>query len=925
MFYDLNKKLLILTIAIFSACSLFADNEPVQDNERRQYLEAIKLVERVVEELPAHLKADSSPIIASLYNEYLTHFLGQNEAELDPRTVPAVLGMTGVVNRYFNGLIEDIRRNGVVISDQVDMNAVGSLETNMASLGLEVIEVDKRIKKLRDSGLKSADLYYVAVTTSGEIVAFAVPEKIGGTVKVGHEYVLIEKIIESYLGKKILRDRGYKVVDGGLMVVMRSDKFAPEGTDIDSYKRALEKQRTNKINSLRIRASKEVVNSITKKLGPKVLVIEVGSEDVVGLKEVRLDKIAPNVLKSDKWVPQRNNPIHLTKGDVFKLLENSGDQLLMYPYDSFEAVIDMITYGAKDPNVKSILITLYRTADGDEGKIIQALEDAIKNGKRVNAIIEARARGNELSNLEIMERLVNAAERYNAKDRVTITYQSGGMKVHAKLVIFERYDGKKYAYIPTGNLHEKTAGTYTDIGLFTADQSVIYDLVTFMDNINNEDMSPLFRSGKVFAAPWNLRVKLESLIKEQTALGSEGHIIIKANIMTDPNIISLLDSAKKAGVEVDAIIRERSLADEDLGVKSILGPFLEHMRIYQFGRGTEAKVYLSSGDPSVSKLDLRYELFIETTDPKVKKDLMDVLVANIIDDKGSWVQTSDGYKKIEPQDGVGSFGVQNYLKERSQTQLPIYKGVIGLTEILNDSALNGWELIAVYEKYPDLFSVKNISTFISSANIQPTKAESLNVLTQAMMLIEQLSDVAPELQSLKGLIASVEQGLSNTDLGLLKDRLYKLSGEDLSNVDPKVLLIKAVDYILSINGNLEGNDSELLSKLVFGSINRNFDEGLLSLLKKKGLVSSKIKLMKVLVVTNNNYINCEGQIFQAEVFFVNVFGEADIGKEIFADMENYLTKDFALLENVNINKVDLKIDRVTKILDRVNTGALIYR
>jgi hypothetical protein len=243
---NIRKQILcLLTITFIFTASLLAQSGDDGEISKKGHLEAIKLIERVVDELPTHLRSDASPIIADLYNEYLTHFLGQNAAEADANTASSTLKMTGKVNKYFDDLVTLLKANGVTILDPKDLTPEmkKTIKSKLKDAVAESIEIDDNIKNLKNSKLGSGALYYIAEMTNGDLVALNIPSELDGAIKVAEgQYVITEEVFENYLGKQILESRGYAVAEGGLMVVMRSDKFTLENATPEGVRTAIEEQ-----------------------------------------------------------------------------------------------------------------------------------------------------------------------------------------------------------------------------------------------------------------------------------------------------------------------------------------------------------------------------------------------------------------------------------------------------------------------------------------------------------------------------------------------------------------------------------------------------------------------------------------------------------------------------------------------------------
>ncbi len=313
------------------------------------------------------------------------------------------------------------------------------------------------------------------------------------------------------------------------------------------------------------------------------------------------------------------------KGDdsIFDVIKQ-GDILLYHPFDSFEPVIRLISEAADDPSVVAIKITLYRLSHNSP--IVEALSRAARNGKLVTAFIEARARFDEENNIE-----------YGAvleKSGVNVVYGLPKYKTHSKItLILRREQGQmhKYLHLGTGNYNDSTARLYTDYSLLTADPALGADGVEFFHSITGGLFEPDLE--QLVMAPFMLRDRFESEIKKERKKakdGGEGYIFAKMNSLVDPRIIEKLYKAAQDGVKIKLIVRGicclRTDSDEANGnieVRSIVGRFLEHSRVYIFGKDEERRVYLSSADWMQRNLNRRVELMFPIRDVSVENRVVE--------------------------------------------------------------------------------------------------------------------------------------------------------------------------------------------------------------------------------------------------------------------------------------------------------------
>lgn len=351
-----------------------------------------------------------------------------------------------------------------------------------------------------------------------------------------------------------------------------------------------------------------------------------------------------------KEVPPAKN-VALQKGDYFAYLAQH-DLLLALPYQSINPFVDLLYEAADDPDVVSIKITLYRLAGSS--RIAAALAYAAEHGKQVQCLLELRARFDEQSNIDYSRMLEDAG--------CDILYGLTKYKVHTKLcLITRRCPGGicYYTQVGTGNYNEKTAKQYTDVSLITADERIGQDAGAFFNNMALGNLSG--RYSRLFVAPTSLKNNILALMDEQIAKGKDGYILLKFNSLTDIDVIAKLREASCAGVTVEMIVRGICCLlpgvpghTENITVTSIVGRFLEHSRIYVFGRGDEEKIYISSADLMTRNTERRVEIACPIDDPAVRTRLHDILYAMQHDTVKARVLQPDGTycKKPAVQDPI---------------------------------------------------------------------------------------------------------------------------------------------------------------------------------------------------------------------------------------------------------------------------------
>ena len=355
-------------------------------------------------------------------------------------------------------------------------------------------------------------------------------------------------------------------------------------------------------------------------------------------------------LSDAPFTPQQ--PAMLSAGQSLLKAALQRDILLSYPYESMEPFLQMIREAANDPAVLAIRITIYRLAS--KAKLVEYLCAAAENGKDVTALIELRARFDEQNNIDWSERMDEAGCK--------IIYGFEAYKVHSKICLFTRRERGAVRHITqvgTGNYNEKTAKQYTDVSLITADERIGQDAGAFFNNMALGNLSGHY--SRLFVAPTSLKNNILALMDEQIAKGKDGYILLKFNSLTDIDVIAKLREASCAGVTVEMIVRGICCLlpgvpghTENITVTSIVGRFLEHSRIYVFGRGDEEKMYISSADLMTRNTERRVEIACPIDDPAVRTRLHDILYAMQHDTVKARVLQPDGTycKKPAVQDPI---------------------------------------------------------------------------------------------------------------------------------------------------------------------------------------------------------------------------------------------------------------------------------
>jgi polyphosphate kinase len=332
-----------------------------------------------------------------------------------------------------------------------------------------------------------------------------------------------------------------------------------------------------------------------------------------------------------------------------------GDVLLHHPFDSFAPVLELIKQAAEDPNVLAIKQTLYRA--GKDSPIVEQLVQAARNGKDVIVVVELRARFDEEANLGLADRLQDAG--------VQVVYGVVGYKTHAKMLLIVRREGRKlrrYTHLGTGNYHSGTARVYTDFGLITADADIGNDVDLIFRQMSG--MAPATKLKRLLQSPFTLHPGVLQRIDRETKharAGKPAHIIAKMNALNEPQVVRALYTASQAGVKVDLIVRGACTlrpgvpgVSDNIRVRSIVGRFLEHHRVYWFGNDGDPDLFCSSADWLERNLLRRVETCFPVLDPELAARVYDEALANYLaDNLNAWELLPTGeYGKVVPGEAM---------------------------------------------------------------------------------------------------------------------------------------------------------------------------------------------------------------------------------------------------------------------------------
>jgi polyphosphate kinase len=508
-------------------------------------------------------------------------------------------------------------------------------------------------------------------------------------------YVMLEDAINAHLDMLM---PGFTKLDSTLFRIIRDSDLDLEEDNQDfvrNFERAVKQRRRGRVIQIKFAtpASKNLVQFVAEQIHiPLSDVIEV--KGILGL--ATLKELYPSAPAQFKFPPfQVRFPERIDDygGDCFAAIA-AKDIIIHHPFETFDVVVQYLKQAALDPDVVSIKQTLYRTSK--DSPIARALIAAAEAGKSVTALVELKARFDEEANLQWARDFERAG--------VQVVYGFVELKTHAKVsLITRREEGKlkSYVHFGTGNYHPTTAKLYTDLSFFTCDPAICRDASYLFNFVTGYAPPKAFK--KIVIAPRDLRKRILAMIDEEiehVKKGKPGTIWAKMNSLVDEETIDALYKASQAGVIIELVVRGICCLrpgipglSENIRVKSIVGRFLEHSRIYCFGNGNAmpspgAKVFISSGDWMVRNFDWRVEVMVPTENPTVHEQVMgQIMIANLKDETQSWVMQPDGtYKRVHG--GANAISAHEYfmnnpslsgrgkgLKKAKSSQMLKYKSV----------------------------------------------------------------------------------------------------------------------------------------------------------------------------------------------------------------------------------------------------------
>lgn len=497
--------------------------------------------------------------------------------------------------------------------------------------------------------------------------------KIKNTEKDEHRYILTEKIIYHYINGLF---NMYDVISKGIISVTRNadlsgddEEVAEDDYDYVSHMQDILKKR-KRLHPVCLEFKYNINSNIIDFLCSSLDISEkqvfktiapINMDYVFDLKNHTNEKLIKE-LSFEPFYPQKSENINPNKSLIPQIFKK--DILLSYPYHDINQFIDLIKEASIDKNVLSIKITIYRLSKNSH--LVKYLTRAAENGKKVTIFLELRARFDEQNNIDWSDVLINAG--------CTVMYGIENYKVHSKLCLITFKDKNQLKYITqigTGNYNESTSKIYSDLSLMTSDYEIGLDAVKFFNDIAISNLRGKYKH--LTASPYTLRKSILDLIDEEIEKGSDGRLIFKMNGLTDRGIINKLSDASKAGVDVDMIIRGITCLlpgiegeTDKIHIRSIVGRFLEHARIYVFGKDEDIKIYLSSADLMTRNTKRRVEVAVPIYDKEIKNQILHFLDIQLKDNVKARKINSNGKMELIPVDeGTPLLNSQEYFMQEA--------------------------------------------------------------------------------------------------------------------------------------------------------------------------------------------------------------------------------------------------------------------
>lgn len=473
-------------------------------------------------------------------------------------------------------------------------------------------------------------------------------------------YVRMENIIlsqeQELFGRFHVEDSCVLCVTRNADISFDEEKF--EDIDTDDFRSQMSKllKKRSRLSIIRLELDRKISDDFLKLLKKRIRVEDYQiytSHAPLNMKyvfelEEHLPKDLAQTLYYTPFQPRWPGDLDEKRSMIDQI--QKADRLLFFPFDKVDPFLRLLNEAADRPDVLSVKITIYRLAS--TSKVAHALCRAAENGKEVTVLMELRARFDEENNINWSKVLEDSGCR--------IIYGVEGLKCHSKICLITMRQGERLSYISqlgTGNYNEKTNKMYTDLSLLTADPVIGLDGTVFFQNMLLGNLEGEYE--KLLVAPNGIRSQIIRLIEEESKKGSDGYIFIKANAMTERSIIDQLAKASQAGVHIDLVLRGICCVlpgiegyTEHIHVTSIVGRFLEHARIYCFGRGEDAKMYISSADMMTRNLRRRVEIACPVCDPAIRQKIWKIVKTELDDNVKASEMLSDGTYRRKSREGL---------------------------------------------------------------------------------------------------------------------------------------------------------------------------------------------------------------------------------------------------------------------------------
>ena len=482
-----------------------------------------------------------------------------------------------------------------------------------------------------------------------------VPEGLDRFVDAGPRLVPLESVIAHFLPSLF---PGMEISERVLFRVTRDADFEVSD-DADDLLEAVESElrRRRFGDVVRVEVSASASSGMLDRLREGLDVRDDQIYEIEGLLDLadlmQLTRLDRPDLKPEPWVPITQPRLARVK-DAGRLFDEirRGDLLVHQPYESFRTSFEaFVAAAADDPDVIAMKTAVYRTSD--DSTLVSALIDCAEDGKQAVCLVELKARFDERRNIEWSRELEQAG--------VHVVHGFPDMKIHAKMTLVVRREAgglRRYVHIGTGNYHASTARLYEDVGIFTADEEIAADVADVFNYVTGFGRPQRFR--KLLVAPFEMRARLIEEIRNVAAAAKAGEtarIRLKLNNLVDPKIIDELYAASTAGAKVEICARSICMIrpgvedlSENIRVRSILGRFLEHSRIYSFEAGDSTAIFIGSADMMPRNLDRRVEVLVPVESARSRQELQAVLGSVFADDVHAWLLASDGsWSRVEPE------------------------------------------------------------------------------------------------------------------------------------------------------------------------------------------------------------------------------------------------------------------------------------